>query len=231
MTLFVFIAALIAFATALVIAIPLVRGRDAEGKSAKPDRFAALIMVGLIPMAAGFIYLLIGTPAALDPVVREADPVDPSAAIAALPPAERMAMIENMVSGLAARLETEPDDLAGWRMLARSNGVLGRHQQAAAAWRKAAALSDGEVEDLRGVALALAEVDRAANKVAIKQVYQTILEKDADDPLALYFLGQYAADEGDTLRAVELWSRLREQVPDDVAFAKELDSLIADAAN
>ena len=47
-------------------------------------------------------------------------------------------MIRDMVAGLAARLEEQPDDLEGWRMLGRSYQVLGEPQQAADAYRHVA---------------------------------------------------------------------------------------------
>jgi cytochrome c-type biogenesis protein CcmH len=45
--------------------------------------------------------------------------------IAAAPPADQNEMIRGMVEGLAARLETSPDDVEGWTRLVRSYGVLG----------------------------------------------------------------------------------------------------------
>lgn len=50
--------------------------------------------------------------------------------IEALPPGPSREDIRAMVEGLAARLEENPDDLAGWRMLARSWRVLGEAQKA-----------------------------------------------------------------------------------------------------
>ncbi len=52
---------------------------------------------------------------------------------------DRMAMIEGMVSGLAARLESEPDDAEGWIRLIRSYVVLGQSDAAADAARAALA--------------------------------------------------------------------------------------------
>lgn len=49
---------------------------------------------------------------------------------------EEMAMIRSMVDGLAARLAESPDDLEGWRRLARSYAVLGETEAAAAAFRE-----------------------------------------------------------------------------------------------
>ena len=48
-------------------------------------------------------------------------------------PADRSAMIRAMVDRLAERLKGAPDDLAGWRRLARSYGVLGEADKARAA--------------------------------------------------------------------------------------------------
>lgn len=235
MILFIIFAALIAFTTAAGIALPIFRTRDSDaGIISKRSRFSALLAAGLVPMAAGFVYLMIGTPIALDPsalaraaIAGDAAVIDPSAAIAALPPDERAVMIENMVAGLSARLATEPDDLDGWRMLARSYGVLGRQEDAAQAWGKAAELSDGKPEDWRGVALALTEADREKHAAAIVEAFEKILSQRPQDPLALYFLGTHARDTGDNARAHELWTDLRTQVPNDVPFAQELDALIA----
>ena len=62
------------------------------------------------------------------------------AAAAEMAPEERAAMIRAMVEGLAARLADAPDDLAGWRRLARSWRVLGEAALAARAELLAAVL-------------------------------------------------------------------------------------------
>ncbi|WP_206454875.1 c-type cytochrome biogenesis protein CcmI [Aurantimonas marina] len=46
---------------------------------------------------------------------------------------DRQAMIQGMVSQLAARLEANPDDLAGWKRLIRSYAVMGDSEKASAA--------------------------------------------------------------------------------------------------
>jgi hypothetical protein len=50
--------------------------------------------------------------------------------IANAPAEAQAAMIQSMVQNLAARLEDDPSDLDGWRMLARSYSVLGRSSDA-----------------------------------------------------------------------------------------------------
>jgi cytochrome c-type biogenesis protein CcmH len=68
---------------------------------------------------------------------------------AELSPEQQAEMIRGMVDGLAARLEQQPDDVEGWRMLARSWTVLGEPERAAEAYaRLAALLPQGSVERL-----------------------------------------------------------------------------------
>ncbi len=52
------------------------------------------------------------------------------AAAAALSPSQQQEMAEGMVARLAARLENEPQDVAGWIMLMRSHQQLGRTGEA-----------------------------------------------------------------------------------------------------
>ncbi len=53
---------------------------------------------------------------------------------AQLSEADRMAMIETMVEGLAEKLKANPDDIEGWQRLMRSYMVMGRKDDAAAAF-------------------------------------------------------------------------------------------------
>ncbi|MEP0509777.1 MAG: c-type cytochrome biogenesis protein CcmI, partial [Aurantimonas coralicida] len=59
------------------------------------------------------------------------------AAAADMAAEDRQAMIEGMVSQLAARLETNPNDVEGWKRLIRSYTVLGDDEAAGAAYRTA----------------------------------------------------------------------------------------------
>ncbi len=64
-------------------------------------------------------------------------------AAASMTPEERAEMIRGMVERLAARLEENPDDPAGWDRLAKAYEVLGEREKAAEA-RKRAAEARGE---------------------------------------------------------------------------------------
>ena len=71
------------------------------------------------------------TPQPRSPTAPPSDGSVPSAAdIAQMTPEEKAQMIQGMVATLAARLEANPDDAAGWRRLARAYEVLGQSDKA-----------------------------------------------------------------------------------------------------
>jgi cytochrome c-type biogenesis protein CcmH len=83
--------------------------------------------------------------AKVTPSVQPAAPVagpsaEEAAAAAAMSPEERAAFIRSMVERLAARLETTPDDVEGWRRLANAWRVLGESGKADAAEARVRAL-------------------------------------------------------------------------------------------
>ena len=96
------------------------------------------------------------------PIVREqiaaleqADAPGPTAedveAVTSLPGEDQAAMIEGMVTSLAARLEDDGSDAAGWARLVRSYMVLGRPDDARAALEKARIALAGDSAGLASV--------------------------------------------------------------------------------
>lgn len=143
--------------------------------------------------------------------------------------AEREAMIEGMVAGLAARLEEEPDDLEGWTMLARSYAVMGEMQKSANAYARAAELAPDDVNLRLGRAEALltllreegAPIDDEA-KAAIDEVSRL----NPEHPFALYFQGLAASQRGDAARAKSYWERLLAVMPEGSEEAESVQQMI-----
>ncbi len=76
---------------------------------------------------------------------------------------DRGAMIESMVAGLAARLEENPKDREGWQKLIRSYVVLGKQQDARAAYQRGLKVFEDDPE-------AVAELNGFANGLGLLKV-------------------------------------------------------------
>ncbi len=87
---------------------------------------------------------------------------DEVAAARQMSDADRAAMIEGMVEGLAARLDDAPDDPAAWLRLARAYGVLGRTEDAVRALDKAEQTAQARLDAGRGDAAPMQEVLNSA---------------------------------------------------------------------
>ncbi len=96
------------------------------------------------------------------PEVAAASPsADDMAAAEGISPADRQAMIERMVSGLASRLAAKGDDLPGWLKLVRAYTVLDRKEEALKALERAKAQFSGNAQALR-------ELDTLAAELGLK---------------------------------------------------------------
>ena len=83
------------------------------------------------------------------------------AAAETLAPAERQAMAERMVQGLAARLDQDGSDLPGWLKLMRAYSVLDRKEEAQKALQRAKSQFSGNTQ-------ALEQLDRLAAELGLK---------------------------------------------------------------
>lgn len=169
----------------------------------------------------------------------EAAPAGPDAAqaqaMADLPPEEREAAIRDMVEGLAARLEQQPEDIQGWRMLARSYRVLGKPAKAAEASARVANLAPRDLAAQRAYADALLALQGDAEPLAPELVEQMrrIRALDQEDPMALFFLGQAAQERGDATAAQDYWQKLLARMPKEAPERAQVQELIEqlDATN
>jgi cytochrome c-type biogenesis protein CcmH len=155
------------------------------------------------------------------------------AAIMKLPPADRMNAIRGMVDGLAARLAQDPNDLDGWKRLARSYRVLGETQKSADAYGKAAALAPDDMSLLLGQADALQAglAEDAPITQAAADLYRKVLARQPDQQEALWYAGMAEKQSGNGTAAAADWRRLLAQLKPDSDEAKTvqqaLDSLPA----
>jgi len=97
---------------------------------------------------------------AAPPVVSGPSAADVAAA-QTMSPAERQTMVEGMVQRLAARLDAQGDDLAGWLRLVRAYTVLGRDDEAREALARAKSQFAGNTQ-------AIEQLDALAAELGLK---------------------------------------------------------------
>lgn len=184
-------AAFVALAAAGSVAVfawvlrPLWRARRASG----------WLAVAALSMATLALYLVVGTPAALDPARRA--PPDPLAAA---------------IDQLEAQLATKPD-AEGWRLLGRSLAARQQHARARDAFSRAVALSPDDPGLLTEAAeaRALARQDRRFDPQAVAWL-EKALRRDPTQQRARWFLGIAQRQAGRSAQAVATWTPLLAQV-------------------
>jgi cytochrome c-type biogenesis protein CcmH len=145
-------------------------------------------------------------------------------------PEDRQQMIRTMVDGLAARLEQNPDDVAGWQRLARAWRVLGEKQKAEEALGRVASLRPNDAEAQLEHARAMLDADGGAPdpKKPLPQkfiaAFERVAQLDPKNQDALWYLGLAAAQRQDKAKATQLWNELLAMLPpggDDHRTVKE----------
>ncbi len=181
-------------------------------------------LVGLfLPLFAGGLYLYLGNPRALDmkQAVREQ--------ISQMSEQDIAAQIERMVAQLAQRLEENPNDAEGWKMLGRSYIALQRFDEALRALEKAVSLDGGDAQLLADYADALAMASGETLEGRPMELIRRALELDPNNQKALWLAGTAAYERADFQEALEYWQRLYALVPPDSPAARSMESNIAEA--
>ena len=185
--------------------------------TAEPRRLprTAIALGVALPAAAIALYLVLGTPAALDPAALQASNSEQ------LP---TQAEVEKMVASLAAKLEKEPDNPKGWVMLGRSYKVMGRLDEAAHAFEKAGPVMETEPE----LMLEMAELSAAQNEGMVEgkgqELLKRVLADQPDNPQALVLAGTDAYFRKNYADAARHWERVLAQVPPDSEDARNLSA-------
>ena len=181
-------------------------------------------MLGLaLPLAAVGLYAVIGTPGALDP------PAGAGAGSAQNQHQVTPEQIDGMVAQLAARLEREPNDPEGWRMLARSLGALERYAEAAKAYAKLIEIGGKNADVLADYADVLAMAAGRNLQGEPMRLVEEALALDPDHVKSLALAGTAAFARGNYDAAIVHWERLMKSLPPDSPLAEGVMSGLASA--
>jgi cytochrome c-type biogenesis protein CcmH len=117
--------------------------------------------------------------------------------------------LEAMVASLAARLQEEPDDLEGWKMLGRSQMALQNFAGAASAFERAVELEESQnAQTLTELGTAILERDRSGLEGRTAALFESALALEPNNPTALFYGGIAALNRGDQDLAAERWEIL-----------------------
>lgn len=223
MTVFWFVAALFVAGALLMLLPPLWAPAAAPAPAGPPARRTALAIGLGLPLASVALYLLVGSPQL----------AAPQAAAVPAAPGERHALsrpqLEQMAATLAERLQAQPVDAEGWRMLGRSYTVLGRYRDGAGALRRASELAPDDPDLLADLAdlTGMAQGKRLAGEPA--RLVQKALDLDPRHSKALALAGSVAFEARDWAAARGYWERLVAVLPADSPLARSIQGSIAEA--
>ena len=134
-----------------------------------------------------------------------------------------------MVARLEKRLESAPDDPAGWVRLGRSYAVLERFDDAKRAYTKATQLAPDDVAILTDYAtLLISENPRQPSKEALA-AFTRLYQLNPKHPGALWVLGLDAYNTGKYKQAIKHWEALLKELPLDAEVAPQVRHVVEQA--
>ncbi|MFZ5618148.1 MAG: c-type cytochrome biogenesis protein CcmI [Pseudomonadota bacterium] len=189
-----------------------------EPKMSSPRLVASIAIAGIVAITGAALYAVKGNPTA--PSVSH--PEIASAPENATAPASAIGSVDGMIEGLKSRLEKEPGNADGWRMLGWSYFNLGRHREAADAYARAAALAPeiAAYQSSYGEALVMT-AGGFVTPDAIK-AFDLALKSDPSDPRARFFKALAIDQAGDPAGAIAQWIEIVNAAPDDAEWAGDL---------
>ncbi len=188
-------------------------GSSDTGKPVRNGSWAALLIAIAVPAGATLLYKAIGSEQIIAllqqyPPARQAE-----MARQAQQQAPAQMSVDEMVSKLASRLESQPDDLKGWMMLAKSYSVLNRYQEAVPAYRNIMRLGGGDNADvLADFADALAATNDGRFNDETGKMLTRALALEPTNLKALWLAGHWKNQSGDSAGAIGYWEQAASQM-------------------
>jgi cytochrome c-type biogenesis protein CcmH len=188
----------------------------AASVAAGESRWPAIAVGVALPVLAALLYVMLGAPAALVSAEGGSGRIDSQE-------------VQEMVSGLASRLKSQPDNVEGWRMLARSYNVMGRYRDAADAYAHLSRLLPNDANLLADHADTLAMAQGQSLQGEPEELVARALAVDPSNLKALALAGSAAFERGDYGRAVTAWEKLVALAPSDSDVARSTADSIREA--
>jgi len=138
--------------------------------------------------------------------------------------------LDTLTERLAQKLEAKPNDIPGWTLLGRSYANLGQHEKSVQAFEKAMTLTPNDV-NLR-VTYGETLVASAEGKVTPEahKVFMDAHKIDPEHPGVRYNLALEDHQTGNSQKAYDTLTNLKEKAPANAPWIKKVDDLLAKVA-
>jgi cytochrome c-type biogenesis protein CcmH len=189
------VAALLCGVAILILLVPIWRHRRHGGRWSLPGVAAAVLTA---PFAIGLYFYVSNWDAEF---------------------AQRVSRETALLDQLARHLESNPNDVEGWRLLGASNMQLGRYVEGRAAYERVWALTPRPDDELKlDYAEAQILADRASVAGEAGRLIEEVLDASPGNPKALWYGGLVALELGLNDAVRTRWTRLLAlDPPEDVA--------------
>ena len=174
----------------------------------RSGRWATLLIIPALPLCAVLLYQQLGS---IDLI----DKLQQVRTLQSQTVEQQLASIEDMVAGLAARLQQQPDDLEGWTMLARTYNILERYREAETAYENVLRLGGENAGVLTAYADAMAMADDGTFTDKSGALLTRALELDPNNVKGLWLTGHWKNQSGAHAEAIRYWQKAALLLPDD----------------
>jgi cytochrome c-type biogenesis protein CcmH len=179
-------------------------------------RGAAIAAIVIVPALALGLYLKLGSPN-----------VPGQSVLARTSAPQASQSVASLVSQVEAHLAHNPNDGAGWEVIAPVYLQLGRFDDAVQARRKVIALNGDSAARESDLGEALVAAANGVVTDDAKQAFQHAVTADAQDSKARYFLGLADEQDGNRAAAAAKWRAMLDAAPHDAPWASFVRTALA----
>lgn len=184
----------------------------------------------VIPLSAIFLYLNIGDTRGFMSQEQLASATQhANAEMGGVDRVEGHAEFASVVDNLIVRLNSNPEDVEGWIMLARTYAIMNRFADASNTYAKLNELVPDNPQILSDYADMLAMTNQGGLAGKPTELIQQALSIDPEYPKALALAGTVEFEKKNFNDAAEYWERLLTVIPGDSQLAVSVRESIADA--
>ncbi|MFC3712509.1 c-type cytochrome biogenesis protein CcmI [Sphingoaurantiacus capsulatus] len=174
-------------------------------------------MAAIVALAATGLYAMMGRPDLTG------EPVATAGGPAATEGGED---VDGLIRGLEQRMEANPSDPEGWRMLGWSYFQRGRFGESANAYRRAVALAPTAPGFQSAFGEALVQASQGNVTPEAAAAFEAAQKLDPSDARARYFLAVAKDQRGDRAGAITDWVNLLNEAPADAPWAPDLRQFV-----